>query len=202
MRSWYRKGILVIDCSPPCRIRGDGEYQLAVVEAHLEDRSVLNRSIHPPDVLGIGRVRWLPSTDVGAFRSEVGRRDGCLQFPLAKVAKPGIEREHVVQRRGARTGQAEDHEWAGDPMSRFGPVSGVPVLNAETPAETRDEKGLDPVNGFAVLADVPLDRFDQVAQAVVPVTRPEIGKPGLRAGPLEKLVDDDTHGAPFWPARA
>ena len=157
------KGISVIDCSPPCRIGGDGEHHLAVVEAHLEDRSVLNRSVHPPNMLGIGMVRWLQPTDVRAFRGEVGRRDRCFHLPLAEVAKPVVEREHVVQRRGSCAGQAKDHEWARDRISRFGPVTGVPVLNAETPAETGDEKGFDPIDGSAVLTDILLDRFDQAA---------------------------------------
>ena len=173
------KGISVIGCSPPCRIGGDGEHHLAVVEAHLEDRSVLDWSVHPPNVLGIGLVGWLQPTDVGAFRGEVGRRDRCFHLPLAEVAKPGVEREHVVQRRGSCTGQAKDHEWARDGISRFGPVTGVPVLNAETPAETGDEKGFDPIDGSAVLTDILLDRFDQAGQAVVPVTRSEIGQSGL-----------------------
>jgi len=191
------KGISVIRPSPPGRIGGNGEHCLAVVETHLEDRSVLNRSIGSADVLRIGLDSLVPATSIGALCRELGRRDRCLDLPSSKVTKAGVEREHVVQSRRRGAGKTEDDERPLHRIARLRPVGGVPALNAETSAEAGDEKGLDPIDGSAVLTGVPLERLDQVVQAGLPVTRPEIGQTGLGAGPLEQLADDDAHGAPF-----
>lgn len=195
------QAISVINASPPPRKGRNGEHHLAVVEGHLKESSVFNRPIHPPDVLGIGLVDVLAATGVGVFGGEIRRRNRCFDFPLAKIAKPRVEREHVVQRCGPRAGQTEDYEWARDGISGVGCVMGVPILDAEAPAETVDEKRLDPVDRFAVLTNILHDGLDQAAQAVVPVTRSEIDQPGLCGGTLDELVDGDAHGAPFCPAR-
>jgi hypothetical protein len=195
------KGISVIGSSPPPGEGGNGEHHLAMVEGQLKDCSILNRTIHPPDVLGIGLIHLLATADVGVFRGEVRRRDRCFHLPLAKITKPGVEREHVVQRCSPCTGQTEDYERAEHGMSRFGGVIGIPMLNAETPAEAGDEKGLDPVDSFLVLTNIRSEGLDQATQAVLPVTGSKLGQTGLFVGTLDEPVNGDAHGAPFWSVR-
>ena len=90
------QGISVVSASPPPRKRRNGKHHLAVVEGHLKEGSVLYWPIHPPDVLGITLVDVSMTTDVGVFRAEIRWRNRCVDFPLAKIAKPRVEREHVV----------------------------------------------------------------------------------------------------------
>jgi hypothetical protein len=99
-----------------------------------------------------------------------------------------------VQCRRACTGQAKYHEGALDRLLRLGRVTGVPLFNAETPAESGDLNCFDPVDESAVPIDIRLDRLDQPAQAVLPVTRPEIRQPSSISGTLEELVDHYAHG--------
>lgn len=80
-------------------------------------------------------------------------------------------------------------------------MMGVPTLDAQAPAETCNEKRLDPVDRFAVLTDIFHDGLDQAAQAVVPVTRSKVSQSGLCDGTLDEPVDGDAHGAPFCLAR-
>jgi hypothetical protein len=192
------KGVPVISGAPPLRERGDGEHHFAVVEGQLKDCSVLDWAIQPSDVLGIGLIDVV-TTDIGVLRGEIGRRDGCFHFPLAKIPKPRIERDHVVQGRGPRTGQTEDHERSGHRISRFVRVTSVPIFDAESPAETRDEKRLDRLDRVAVLTDIAFHCLNQARQAVLPVTRSELGQPGVLMGTFDEPVNDDAHGAPFWP---
>ena len=192
------KGVPVISGAPPPCERGDGEHHLAMVEGQLKDRSILDCAIQPSDVLGIGLIDVV-TTDIGVFRGEIGRRDGCFHFPLAKIPKPRIERDHVVQGRGPRAGQTENHERSGHRISRFVRVTGVPIFDSESPAETRDEKRLDPVERLAVLTDIAFQCLDQAGQAVLPVTRSELGQPGVLMGTFDEPVNDDAHGAPLWP---
>ena len=192
------KGVPVISSAPPLRKGGDGEHHFAVVEGQLKDRSILNRAIQPSDVLGIDLIDAL-TTKIGVFSGEVGRRNWCFHFPLAKIPKPRIQREHVVQSRGSSSGKTEDHERAGHGMARFTRVIVVPIFDQESPAETRDEKRLDPVDSVAVLTDISCHCLEQAGQGVLPVTRSELGQTGVLLGTFDELVNDDAHGPPFWP---
>ncbi len=179
---------------PPAGVTGDREHQLAVLEAHLIDATVLNWSIDPPNVLRIGCFVLKGAPRVVALCPVIGWRCGVAELPFPQVAETWIEREQVVQsgRRGTR--HPKDHDRPLDRCVGRRRMGGVPLLYLEVPDEALLEKGLDTTYRIRIVTDVIDDRRREPLKPFLPSVRPKIRQPGTPDRSRNEIFRCCVHG--------
>ena len=188
-------GLGQVGSTPPSPIAGHRQGHLLAVERHSQDFGVLHGGVDLDDVHGlllggsslVHENERLPAGVIHLLPGN-GRRYRPGLLPASEAAEPGVEREHVGQRRRSGAREAVDVDRTADDDVVVLSVLRVPTLDLEAVDQSAPQvtdHGDVRRRGEVAIA---FEAVKQHGESFAKVAGAEVAESGLDGGLLQKLI--------------
>ena len=178
-----------VGLTPPGPVRGHRQGHLLRPEVQGMDEDVFGRAVDRRDVARItAAARHLRAARIRGLAREIRGRYRRNHLPQAGRTELRVHAQEIVQGRGRRPRESEDHQGPFERRRSVTTFAAVPGFDLESVRQPPDDGVLDPLDRRRVRTQIVCNGIEQVLQTDLPTIHPKIVEPGRRCRPVDERL--------------